>query len=60
MSTNDSNDMDLQDGKIIPLKLLDIEASGAVSFNLDEADIEGGGGGLRILSSKIKSPSLYY
>lgn len=58
MSTNDSNDMDLQDGKIIPMKLLDIEASGGRSFNIDEADIEGGG--LRIPSSKIKSPSLYY
>jgi hypothetical protein len=51
--------MELQDGKIIPLKLLDIEASGARNFNLDEADIEEGGG-LRIPSSKIKSPSLYY
>ena len=59
MSTNDSNDMELQDGKIIPLKLLDIDASGAGSFNIDEVDIEEGGG-LRIPSSKIKSPSLYY
>ena len=59
MSTNDSNDMELQDGKIIPLKLLDIEANDARNFNLDDAEIEEGGG-LRIPSSKIKSPSLYY
>jgi hypothetical protein len=51
--------MELQDGKIIPLKLVDIEANDQRDFNLNEAEIEGGSGGLRIPSSNIKSPNLY-
>ena len=59
MSTNDSNDMELQDGNIVRLKLLDTEANDIRHFNIDEADIEGGGLGLRIPSPNIKPPRLF-
>jgi hypothetical protein len=59
VSTNDSNDMELQDGNILPLKLVDTEANDIRNFNLDEADIEGGGLGLRIQSPNIKPPRVF-
>ena len=55
MSTNDSNDMDLQTGNIIHLNLVDIEANEPRDFNLDEADLEREGQGLRITSPNLKS-----
>jgi hypothetical protein len=59
VSTNDSNDMELQDGNILPLKLVDTEANDIRNFSLDEADIEGGGLGLRIQSPNIKPPRVF-
>jgi hypothetical protein len=59
VSTNDSNDMELQDGNILPLKLVDTEANDIRNFNLDEADIEGGGLRLRIQSPNIKPPRVF-
>jgi hypothetical protein len=51
--------MELQDGNIVRLKLLDTEANDIRHFNIDEADIEGGGLGLRIPSPNIKPPRLF-
>ena len=59
MSTNDSNDMELQDGNILPLKPVDTEPNDIRHFNLDEADIEGGGLGLRIPSPNIKPQRVF-
>ena len=51
--------MELQDGNILPLKLVDTEANDIRNFNLDEADIEGGGLRLRIQSPNIKPPRVF-
>jgi hypothetical protein len=51
--------MELQDGNILPLKPVDTEPNDIRHFNLDEADIEGGGLGLRIPSPNIKPQRVF-